>query len=235
MDHELSVKGDASFRRDIHVHDETLLSGATIIESSLTVAGVIEGTDTTQSTSPTTGSVILAGGVGIAKDLQVGGNIYQSGYLLVPTGCVLPYSGAGSPSGYLLCDGSSVTDTAYPALFAVIGNTYGGVSPNFLLPDLRTRVPVGANASVTDYVLGDISGNASVTLAENQLAPHVHTVPIAPPTSTTTEVQSGSGATVVSSVTAGIPVVTDTSSVPATQVAVSLMNPYIALNYIIKY
>lgn len=38
----------------------------------------INGTDTTNSTSSSTGATVLAGGVGIAKDLWVGGNVYTN-------------------------------------------------------------------------------------------------------------------------------------------------------------
>jgi hypothetical protein len=45
---------------------------------------------------------------------------------------------ASVPTGWLLCDGSSVSQTTYAALYAAIGNTYGSAtSGNFLLPDYR--------------------------------------------------------------------------------------------------
>ena len=62
-----------------------------------------------------------------------------------PVGMVVPYAGASAPSGWLLCDGQAVSRTAYPALFQVIGITYGygdGVN-TFNVPDLRECSPVG--------------------------------------------------------------------------------------------
>ena len=41
--------------------------------------------------------------------------------VLVPTGTILPFGGATSPTGYLLCDGTAVSRTTFSALFAVIG------------------------------------------------------------------------------------------------------------------
>ena len=43
------------------------------------------------------------------------------------------------PAGYLACDGASVSNSTYPALFNVIGYTYGGTYPSatFSLPDFR--------------------------------------------------------------------------------------------------
>ena len=48
---------------------------------AVTIGGILRVTDTTQSTSSTTGSVIISGGVGIAKTLTVGGNISVGGTL----------------------------------------------------------------------------------------------------------------------------------------------------------
>lgn len=68
---------------------------------------------------------------------------------IVPPGMLAPYAGKTAPAGWLLCDGSAVSRTAYAALFAVIGTTYGAGngSTTFALPDLRGRVAAGANAS----------------------------------------------------------------------------------------
>ena len=68
---------------------------------------------------------------------------------IVPPGMLAPYAGKTAPEGWLLCDGSAVSRTAYAALFAVIGTTYGAGngSTTFTLPDLRGRVAAGANAS----------------------------------------------------------------------------------------
>lgn len=62
-----------------------------------------------------------------------------------PAGMVVPYAGASAPSGWLLCDGQAVSRTAYPALFQVLGVTYGygdGVN-TFNVPDLRECSPIG--------------------------------------------------------------------------------------------
>ncbi len=55
---------------------------------------------------------------------------------------------AGSiPVGYLLCDGSLVSQSQYAALFAVVGFNFGENPPNgqFYLPDLRGRFVRGAD------------------------------------------------------------------------------------------
>lgn len=43
----------------------------------------------------------------------------------LPVGSITAYAGKFTPSGWLLCDGSSVSRTDYPELYATIGTTYG--------------------------------------------------------------------------------------------------------------
>ncbi len=94
----------------------------------------------------------------------------------LPTGALMPYAGATAPTGYLLCDGSSVSSSTYLALHAVLSNTYGGsaytgaAGLSFNLPDLRGRLPMGAgtgsgqNASGT----GAPSGTAQTARTRGQ-------------------------------------------------------------------
>ena len=55
---------------------------------SITSSGVNRITNTTESTSTTTGSLVVSGGVGIAKNLYVGGNVgfVGAGALIIPVG-----------------------------------------------------------------------------------------------------------------------------------------------------
>lgn len=57
----------------------------------------------------------------------------------ISPGIVVPYAGAVSPSGWLLCNGQAVSRTTYAALFAVIATTFGtgDGSNTFNVPDLR--------------------------------------------------------------------------------------------------
>ena len=62
-----------------------------------------------------------------------------------PTGAGADWYAAAAPAGFLLCDGSAVSRTAYPALFGVLGVVWGGGDgiTTFNLPDTRGRVIVG--------------------------------------------------------------------------------------------
>ena len=108
----------------------------------------------------------------------------------VNTGLIIPWTTASVPSGFLECDGASVSTSTYAALFAVIGYTYGGSGANFNLPDLKDRVPVhksptkslattgGANTVAgTAQISGPITvGNTTLTSPE--IAAHTHSQPI---------------------------------------------------------
>lgn len=66
----------------------------------------------------------------------------------IPVGAIFPYAGLTPPNGYLLCDGSEVRLSDYPALYSVINYTYKAANlligrSTFALPDLRGRFPLG--------------------------------------------------------------------------------------------
>lgn len=91
----------------------------------------------------------------------------------VPSGSVTAFAGSVAPTGYLLCDGSSISSTNYLALHAVISNTYGGSAYtgagglNFNVPDLRSRILIGAGTGtgLTNRVRGTTYGTETHTLA----------------------------------------------------------------------
>jgi microcystin-dependent protein len=69
----------------------------------------------------------------------------------VPAGTIVAYGGATPPDGWLLCDGSSLTQAAFPRLFSAIGTAFGntaGVGGSFNLPDLRGRFVRGVAGDV---------------------------------------------------------------------------------------
>ena len=66
----------------------------------------------------------------------------------VPTASIMPYAGDVPPPGYLFCDGSEQSQSAYPELFTVLGYKYKAAGlligyQTFALPDLRGRFALG--------------------------------------------------------------------------------------------
>lgn len=84
-----------------------------------------------------------------------------------------------APRGWALCDGQLLSIAQNTALFSLLGTVYGGNgTTNFALPDLRGRVPVGfgQGPGLSSYSLGESGGVASVTLIQNQMPGHTHTL-----------------------------------------------------------
>ena len=69
----------------------------------------------------------------LKKDIE--GKVAQA----APSGQIAFFAGSSAPAGWLKANGAAVSRTAYAALFAVIGTTYGAGdgSTTFNLPDLR--------------------------------------------------------------------------------------------------
>jgi len=91
-------------------------------------------------------------------------------------GMVVPYASSVTntpPTGWLFCNGQSLSTSTYSALHAVIGYAYGGSGGNFNVPDLRGRSPLG----VGTRNLGSSGGSENVTLTSSQsaLPSHTHT------------------------------------------------------------
>lgn len=103
-----------------------------------------------------------------------------------------------TPEGWLPCYGQVVNGRQYQALYALIGNTYGGNPQQytFALPNLQAMAPIGqglgAGMSVARQ-MGKTYGTASETLSSSvYLPPHNHTVEAMVPVQTnlTTNMQS---------------------------------------------
>ncbi len=78
-----------------------------------------------------------------------------------------------------LCNGQILAIAQNTALFSIFGTTYGGNgTANFALPDLRGRAPIGfgQGPGLSDYSLGEISGQENVTLIQTEMPVHNHAV-----------------------------------------------------------
>ena len=65
----------------------------------------------------------------------------------IPSGVAFPYAGKTVPSGFMACNGGTISRTTYAKLFAAIGTAWGAGdgSTTFKLPDWRNRTVMGAN------------------------------------------------------------------------------------------
>ena len=171
----------------------------------------------------------------------------------VPTGQVNTFAGSTAPTGYLLCDGAAISRTTYASLFTIIGTTYGtgDGATTFNVPDLRGRVVVGAGqgTGLTNRVLGSTGGEEAHVQDITEMATHTHIsssgyysigYSYVLKSSKTINVPGATGQTstitdYVTNLNQQWQLYSDFTTNAGGGVAANVMNPYLALNYIIKF
>ncbi|WP_218973159.1 phage tail protein [Labilibaculum manganireducens] len=89
------------------------------------------------------------------------------------------FAGNFAPRGWMFCDGEMLTIQEYTPLFAIISSYYGGdARTNFALPDLRQKVAIGTGRGpgLSYYQLSQRGGASQLTLSEQQMPQHSHTM-----------------------------------------------------------
>lgn len=221
----------------------SIVMGNTNITNMKTSGTITAGAVTYPKTDGTNGQMLITNGSGTASWSTPG----------PPAGTVTMFAGSSAPTGYLICDGQAVSRTNYAALFAVIGTSYGAGdgSTTFNVPNLMGRVPVGAGlgTGLTNRVLASQGGEESHTLTSDEIPSHSHSINDpghshtsrigrddgnnsnnagqAPPGDATTNILDGYSTT---NNTTGITI----NSTGGGQ-AHNLMQPFLVLNYIIKF
>lgn len=103
---------------------------------------------------------------------------------LLPTGLVMPFAGTGTPSGWLLCNGSQISRSTYADLYAVFGpNAFGTDTDSlFYLPDLRGRTLIGVGTAASGASLTGVRGvvqganGGTQALSASNLPTHTHSI-----------------------------------------------------------
>ena len=125
-----------------------------------------------------------SGDTGLKKINRI--NLFSAIQGLTPVGTVVPFAGGAAPVGWLICDGTEVLISAYGQLHNVIGTTYKAspTSGYFALPDLRGRFILGADnmggtsadivTSTSADVIGSKDGAEQVTITTENLPEHEH-------------------------------------------------------------
>lgn len=149
-----------------------------------------------------------------------------AGNIQVPFGAIIEWPGSAAPAGWHLCDGTAISRTGNPRLFALFGTTYGvgDGSTTFNLPNLKGRIPVGRDSGQTEFdTLGETGGAKTHTLTVPEIPSHTHSV------------LDGNSPTLLSAAGASYGVQYSASTTGATGGggAHNNLQPYLVLNYII--
>lgn len=93
----------------------------------------------------------------------------------LPIGSISAYGGENIPTNWLKCNGQALLRTDYPELFNTIGTTYGSGdgSTTFNLPNISERVIVGNNGD-GEFSLGNTGGEKAHTLTVQEMPSHNH-------------------------------------------------------------
>lgn len=110
------------------------------------------------------GTILTSNGPGVAPSWSNG----------MPIGSEICFAGSTAPTGWLTEDGSIKAIASYPALFAVIGSTYGGDGiTTFAVPPMAGRAAVGIGtgtySGATPWSLGELKGAEGVVLTQANL------------------------------------------------------------------
>lgn len=147
-----------------------------------------------------------------------------------------------APKGWAKCDGQLLPIAQNQALFSLLGTRYGGDGQTtFALPDLRSRVPLGAGQGpgLSRYEIGHSGGIESVTLTQANLPAHTHPLmaSVEPGDSgnPSGNVLASTGATDLEYSTAGPNTMMNGRAIgpSGSNMPVQIMQPYLTLNYCI--
>ena len=163
----------------------------------------------------------------------------------INTGIVVPWSDSVIPSGFLECNGASVSTATYAALFAVVGYTYGGSGGSFNVPDLQDKTVLSkSNNKALAYTggantvasTGNIAGSAAnATLTTCEIPSHTHVFDGTGAQSGSARGGSGAaGPPGTSGTSGGGGSHSHNSSASFSGDANSVLQPYLTLIYIIK-
>lgn len=150
------------------------------------------------------------------------------------------FAGNFAPRSWAFCDGQLLPISQNNALFALIGTIYGGDGrTTTALPNLQDRAPMhpGNGLGLTPRQLGESFGAFTVTLTEQQIPQHSHTLHsfATTPTTATPSASVGLAATPIygdASVTQ-VDMESDIVENAGGNSAHNNMQPYMGLNFII--
>jgi microcystin-dependent protein len=94
-----------------------------------------------------------------------------------PTGSMVIWAKTTAPTGWLLCQGQTISRTTYADLYAAIGTTFGSGdgSTTFQLPNMKGRMVVGYDTGQSEFnVIGETGGEKAHTLTVAEMPSHNH-------------------------------------------------------------
>jgi len=158
-----------------------------------------------------------------------------------------------APRGWALCNGQIIDISEHEALFALLGNAYGGNgNSNFGLPDLRCRLPVGMGQQPlfnSFFQISETGGRQTHNLMIDELPAHTPSVTVGIATDDANSSEPSDGCHLATVVSGGggfdkdekiyfdgepsqmVPLGGVSSGATGKGIPINILNPYIALNF----
>lgn len=115
--------------------------------------GAIASQSTTATSVPTHTLLVLNTSTSTSSLEQISkSNFLADVYALMPTGAIIGFANNITPTGFLVCNGSSVSTATYSSLYSLIGYTYGGSGSTFNLPNMSTSTYVSTGTSTGTFI-----------------------------------------------------------------------------------
>jgi microcystin-dependent protein len=154
-----------------HEHTNIALDGGPLDFSNVTIASLLAGSITYSDGNAL--QELTIGGAGDQLQVSAGLPSWVSASAAHESGMIAVWAGTNGniPTGWLLCDGSSVATATYPDLFTALGYAYGGAGANFNLPNLVDVFVRGQSTQTATT-----GGSNSLTLSTAQMPSHTHVV-----------------------------------------------------------
>ncbi len=145
--------GPVTFNKEVKINDNLTVTGLLKLESD------IEVTSETQSTNKDTGCMVLEGGLGVEKNLNVGGITTITDYLNVTDGPIILEAGT-SNEGYRIDSGNDIE-------MSLFRSTVSG-TPIVLSVKDGKRLVIGENGSGLVEIRDSVNGTYRAKFTENE-------------------------------------------------------------------
>jgi microcystin-dependent protein len=173
------------------------IKAQTLTNKTLTSPTITSPTVTGTATLPSTTSIGNVSSTEISYVDGVTSPIQTQLNTNTPVGMISIHAGSSSPTGWLLCDGTSYSTTTYANLYGVIGYTFAGSGESFNVPNLKGRVVVGIDGAQTQFDSSGETGGAMThqhsSSNSGNTGSHNHTIPSLG-TNSGNDTNSGAGA-----------------------------------------
>ena len=125
--------GVITARTGIKIGPSAGVAATIFSDGSINTTGIIT------ATTVKVGSAVSMTDGAVSATRFHGSGANLTGIVSIPTGMIAPFAMSSPPTGWLECNGATISRSTYATLFAAIGTTYGAGdgSSTFVLPDLR--------------------------------------------------------------------------------------------------